>query len=73
MNHSPSLFSGRRTTSLVAAVAAAVVCGCGGGNAALAAPQVSAERLCNGFLGRSFESAVVTTAALVPAAATVPD
>ena len=75
MNHSPPLFQGRRTTPLVATVAAVALCGFGGGDDALAAPapQASAESLCNGFLGRSFEGAVVTTAALVPAAANVPE
>ena len=76
MNHSPSLFPGRRTTPLVAAVAAAVVCGCGGSDSAAPAapaPQVSAQSLCNGFLGRTFEGAVVTKAQVVPTAANVPE
>ena len=54
----------------------AVLAGCGGSNdaaPAAPAPQASAESLCNGFLGRVFESAVVTSAALVPAAANVPE
>jgi pimeloyl-ACP methyl ester carboxylesterase len=36
-------------------------------------PQASAENQCNAFLGRSFEGATVTRAALVPASATVPE
>jgi feruloyl esterase len=50
--------------------------GCGGDDdaaPAAPAPQASAESLCNSFLGRSIEGAVVTRAKLVAASADAPE
>src|SRR5436190_2287854 len=76
MTHSQFLFAGRRSTPLAAAMALAVVSGCGGGDDAVpapTAPQATAQSLCEGLLGRTFEGAVVTTSTLVAAAGATPE
>ena len=61
----------------LAFMAAVVLAGCGGGGGGDPAPapatQASAESLCNAYLGRSIEGAVITMANLVVATATVPE
>jgi feruloyl esterase len=58
-----------------ALVAAAVLAGCGGDDSAPAvpAPQASAASLCNAFLGRSIEGAVITRSTFVATAGNVPE
>jgi feruloyl esterase len=61
-----------RAVTLITAV---ILAGCGGGDDddAPQAPQASAESLCNAYLGRSIEGAVITVANLVAATATAPE
>lgn len=68
--------SRRDWTTPLLAVAVALVSGCGGSDDAappVPTPQASAESLCNGYLGRTFEGAVVTKATLVAATADLPE
>lgn len=61
----------------VTLVTAAVLAGCGGSDGdsepATPAPQASAQSLCNAYLGRSIEGAVVTRADLVAGTADAPE
>jgi len=71
-----SLLNGTRPTPWVVAISAVFLGACGDGDDAppvAATPAATAQALCNGFLGRSFEGAVVTAAKLVPTASGIPE
>ena len=72
MSHSSPVPRNPRARSWVA-LAAAVLTGCGGSGDNGDTPAASAQSLCNAFLGRSIEGAVVTKADLVATAGNVPE